>query len=63
MRQLTYVEAIREAHSQLLASDPRVFSNGHWIFDSSNESLHTLHHLGAGNFASASNILRARPIP
>jgi flavin reductase (DIM6/NTAB) family NADH-FMN oxidoreductase RutF len=45
------------------ASDPRVFNNGHWIFDSSNESLHTLHHLGAGNFASASNILRARPIP
>jgi flavin reductase (DIM6/NTAB) family NADH-FMN oxidoreductase RutF len=44
------------------ASDPRVFHNGHWIFDSSNEPLHTLHHLGAGNFASASNILRAKPL-
>ena len=44
------------------AADPRVFSNGHWIFDASNESLHTIHHLGAGNFARASNMVSARPL-
>ncbi|MFC0397668.1 flavin reductase family protein [Paraburkholderia rhizosphaerae] len=44
------------------AADPRVFNNGHWIFDASNASLHTLHHLGAGNFARASDMLRAKPL-
>jgi acetoin:2,6-dichlorophenolindophenol oxidoreductase subunit beta len=32
MRQLTYVEAIREAHAQLLASDPRVFLAGQGLW-------------------------------
>jgi flavin reductase (DIM6/NTAB) family NADH-FMN oxidoreductase RutF len=45
------------------AADPRVFKSGHWTFDASNESLHTLHHLGAGNFARASSMLRAKPLP
>lgn len=32
MRQLTYVESIREAHAQLLASDPRVFIAGQGLW-------------------------------
>jgi flavin reductase (DIM6/NTAB) family NADH-FMN oxidoreductase RutF len=44
------------------AADPRVFNNGHWIFDDSNTDLHTLHHLGAGNFARASVMVKAREI-
>jgi pyruvate/2-oxoglutarate/acetoin dehydrogenase E1 component len=32
MRQLTYVQAIREAHCQLLASDPRVFLIGQGLW-------------------------------
>jgi pyruvate dehydrogenase E1 component beta subunit len=32
MRELTYVEAIREAHAQLLASDPRVFIAGQGLW-------------------------------
>lgn len=32
MRQLTYVRAIREAHAQLLASDPRVFLAGQGLW-------------------------------
>jgi pyruvate dehydrogenase E1 component beta subunit len=32
MRNLTYVEAIREAHSQLLAADPRVFLIGQGLW-------------------------------
>jgi pyruvate/2-oxoglutarate/acetoin dehydrogenase E1 component len=32
MRQLTYAQAIREAHSQLLASDPRVFVIGQGLW-------------------------------
>lgn len=32
MRQLTYAQAIREAHSQLLASDPRVFLVGQGLW-------------------------------
>jgi len=44
------------------AADPRVFANGHWRFDASNAPLHTLHHLGAGNFARASDMISARPL-
>jgi len=32
MRNLTYVEAIREAHAQLLAADPRVFLIGQGLW-------------------------------
>ncbi|SIQ53990.1 NADH-FMN oxidoreductase RutF, flavin reductase (DIM6/NTAB) family [Aromatoleum tolulyticum] len=42
------------------AADARVFANGHWTFDSGNTALHTIHHLGGGNFVSAGNTIRAR---
>lgn len=45
------------------AADPVVFSEGHWHLDESNEPLHTLHHLGAGNFVSASAMKKARALP
>jgi flavin reductase (DIM6/NTAB) family NADH-FMN oxidoreductase RutF len=45
------------------ASDPRAFRNGHWELDSSNVDLHTIHHLGAGNFVRASNTIKARELP
>jgi len=45
------------------AADERVFSNGHWSFREDNTDLHTLHHLGAGNFARASAMIKARPLP
>lgn len=45
------------------AADPAVFSEGHWQLDESNEPLHTLHHLGAGNFVSASAMQKARALP
>ena len=32
-------------------ADPRVFANGRWSFRSDNTELHTLHHLGGGQFA------------
>ena len=32
MRTLTYAQAIREAHAQLLTSDPRVFVIGQGLF-------------------------------
>jgi flavin reductase (DIM6/NTAB) family NADH-FMN oxidoreductase RutF len=44
------------------AADSRVFSDGHWTLDDSNQSLHTIHHLGAGNFVSASAMVQARPL-
>jgi len=45
------------------AADERVFSNGHWSFGEDNADLHTLHHLGAGNFARASAMIKAKPLP
>ncbi|MET0335653.1 MAG: flavin reductase family protein [Rhizobacter sp.] len=33
------------------AADPRVFEHGRWSFRDDNTELHTLHHLGGGNFA------------
>ena len=44
------------------AADSRIFSNGHWHVDDSNTSLHTIHHLGAGHFARASNVVTAKPL-
>lgn len=35
------------------AADPHVFSNGRWTFNPDNEPLHTIHHLGGGNFVRA----------
>ena len=42
------------------AADPAVFANGHWNFADGNAGLHTLHHLGAGNFVKASAATKAR---
>ena len=44
------------------AADPRVFANGRWKFDASNEPLHTIHHLGGGNFVRSSSTVAAKPI-
>lgn len=44
------------------AADPRVFADGRWIFESGNEDLHTIHHLGGGNFVRSGNAVRAREI-
>jgi flavin reductase (DIM6/NTAB) family NADH-FMN oxidoreductase RutF len=44
------------------AADERIFADGHWSFRDDNVALHTLHHLGAGNFVRAGNVLRARPL-
>ncbi|KKB61849.1 hypothetical protein WM40_20835 [Robbsia andropogonis] len=37
------------------AADPAIFRDGHWRFDGSQPSLHTLHYLGGGNFVSVGN--------
>jgi flavin reductase (DIM6/NTAB) family NADH-FMN oxidoreductase RutF len=44
------------------AADARVFANGRWILDDSNTALHTIHHLGGGNFARASNLVTAKTL-
>ena len=43
------------------AADARVFSGGRWSFNEENAELRTLHHLGAGAFAVAGQVVRARP--
>ncbi|ANY15210.1 flavin reductase family protein [Bordetella pseudohinzii] len=42
------------------AADSRIFADGHWHFTEANRELHTLHHLGAGNFAVAGTPIKAR---
>ena len=44
------------------AADPRAFRNGHWELDRSNADLHTIHHLGAGNFVRAGDTIKAREL-
>jgi len=44
------------------AADDRVFANGRWSFRADNAGLHTLHHLGAGNFAVSEAMITARPM-
>lgn len=44
------------------AADERIFAGGHWSVRDDNEALHTIHHLGGGNFARAGNAFRARSI-
>lgn len=41
------------------AADPLAFSGGHWQFSDANAALHTLHHLGAGNFVVAGKVISA----
>jgi flavin reductase (DIM6/NTAB) family NADH-FMN oxidoreductase RutF len=40
-------------------ADARVFAHGRWSFRDDNTELHTLHHLGGGNFAVPSRVVRA----
>jgi len=42
------------------AADERIFVDGHWQFNEDNAALHTIHHLGGGNFVSAGASIRAR---
>lgn len=42
------------------AADARIFENGRWSFRPDNAELHTLHHLGAGTFVRAGEVLRGR---
>ncbi|KAF1028909.1 MAG: Flavoredoxin [Burkholderia plantarii] len=44
------------------AADTRAFSNGHWTLDDTNTPLHTIHHLGAGQFVRASGLIAAKPL-
>ena len=44
-------------------ADSRVFDKGRWSFRDDNTELHTLHHLGAGNFATPYNTLTGRRLP
>jgi flavin reductase (DIM6/NTAB) family NADH-FMN oxidoreductase RutF len=44
------------------AADDRIFSQGHWSVRDDNEALHTIHHLGGGNFARASGAIRAKSL-
>jgi flavin reductase (DIM6/NTAB) family NADH-FMN oxidoreductase RutF len=44
-------------------ADSRIFSNGRWSVREDNRDLHTLHHLGSGVFAVASDIVAAKPPP
>ncbi|NMF91519.1 hypothetical protein GPA26_23950 [Aromatoleum petrolei] len=44
------------------AADERVFVKGRWSFTGENTALHTIHHLGGGNFVCASNAIQAHPL-
>ena len=44
------------------AADDRIFADGHWSVHERNETLHTIHHLGGGNFARAGSAFRAQSI-
>ena len=41
-------------------ADARVFAHGRWSFTDDNIALHTLHHLGAGMFARAGDVVQGR---
>jgi flavin reductase (DIM6/NTAB) family NADH-FMN oxidoreductase RutF len=43
-------------------ADERVFANGRWQLTHANADLHTLHHLGAGLFAVASDTVQAHKL-
>ncbi|MCZ4057858.1 flavin reductase family protein [Pantoea sp. LMR881] len=44
------------------AADSRVFYDGRWHFDANNRDLHTLHHLGGGQFVTVANTLTAKAV-
>jgi flavin reductase (DIM6/NTAB) family NADH-FMN oxidoreductase RutF len=41
------------------AADERVFRDGRWVLGADNGDLHSIHHLGAGHFACAGELLQA----
>ncbi len=43
-------------------ADDRVFASGRWDFRDDNAELHTLHHLGGGNFALPAATLQGRKL-
>jgi flavin reductase (DIM6/NTAB) family NADH-FMN oxidoreductase RutF len=59
-------EAVQQRHDlfvgEVLAAraDDRVFSGGRWHFESADDSLRTIHHLGAGAFVVAGERVQAR---
>lgn len=44
------------------AADQRIFKDGLWNFTDQNKDLHTIHHLGGGNFVLSSEMIQARQI-
>jgi flavin reductase (DIM6/NTAB) family NADH-FMN oxidoreductase RutF len=44
------------------AADDRIFAQGHWSVRGDNASLHTIHHLGGGNFARGSEAFLAKSL-
>lgn len=42
------------------AADSRIFTSGRWSFRDDNEALHTIHHLGSGQFVVAGCSIDAR---
>lgn len=44
------------------AADERVFQRGRWSFRDDNHALQTIHHLGAGNFVHAGQVIQAKPL-
>ena len=44
------------------AADVRIFAQGRWSFRDDNTDLHTLHHLGAGQFVRAGQPIQARSL-
>lgn len=44
-------------------ADDRVFAQGRWSFRPDNVDLHTLHHLGGGQFVGPSEPLQAHTLP
>ncbi|CAI0953472.1 Flavin reductase like domain [Serratia quinivorans] len=44
------------------AADERVFHGGRWNFADTDPQLHTIHHLGAGNFIRSGDTLRAKTL-
>lgn len=45
------------------AADRRVFAGGRWTLDPAHPELHTIHHLGGGEFVRPGAPLRAAPLP
>jgi flavin reductase (DIM6/NTAB) family NADH-FMN oxidoreductase RutF len=44
------------------AADTRVFTNGHWTVTADNADLHTIHHLGGGQFGVIGPSVLAKPL-